>query len=218
MAEAIARRARIRSERLGALKRQIERRRHWRSIGADCDRFELRCKPKSWQRRYRFLVIRKRLKIQSKEPVQLDVFVPFSYGFEFKVIFTNKRLSPAKVLALHNGRSAQEGIFAELKSDNALAYVPTRTWSGNQISLLSALMAHHLARELQMRAQPPARCTTAKRSPLWVFASIATLRRHIIQRAGRLIRPQGQLTLSMSVNDAVKNDPLHFLDALSAAP
>ncbi len=185
--------------------------------GADCHSFELSWKPKSWQRRYRFLVFRKRVKLQHKEPVQLDLFVPYQYGYEFRAILTNKRLTPAKVLAFHNGRGAQEGIFAELKSDNALAYVPTRTWVGNQIYLLAALMAHNLARELQMRAQPPARNTTAKRAPLWAFASIATLRHHIIQRAGRLIRPQGQLTLSMSLNDAVKNDLLHFLDALGAA-
>jgi Transposase DDE domain group 1 len=204
-------------ERLSALKEHIEQRRHWRPIAADCASFELRWKPKSWQRRQRFLVIRKRVKLQSKEPVQLDLFAPFQYGHEFKVILTNKRLTPAKVLAFHNGRGAQEGIFAELKSDNALAYVPTRTWIGNQIYLIAALMAHNLARELQMRAQPPARSTTAKRSPLWPFASIATLRRQIIQRAGRLIRPQGQLILSMSANDAVKHELLYFLDILTDA-
>jgi Transposase DDE domain group 1 len=204
-------------ERLPGLKQQIEQRQRWQRASADCDSFELSWKPKSWQRRYRFLVFRKRVKLQHKEPVQLDLFVPYQYGYEFRAILTNKRLTPAKVLAFHNGRGAQEGIFAELKSDNALAYVPTRTWVGNQIYLLAALMAHNLARELQMRAQPPARNTTAKRAPLWAFASIATLRHHIIQRAGRLIRPQGQLTLSMSLNDAVKNDLLHFLDALGAA-
>ena len=204
-------------ERLPGLKQQIEQRQRWQRASADCDSFELSWKPKSWQRRYRFLVFRKRVKLQHKEPVQLDLFVPYQYGYEFRAILTNKRLTPAKVLAFHNGRGAQEGIFAELKSDNALAYVPTRTWVGNQIYLLAALMAHNLARELQMRAQPPARNTTAKRAPLWAFASIATLRHHIIQRAGLLIRPQGQLTLSMSLNDAVKNDLLHFLDALGAA-
>ena len=37
---------------------------------------------------------------------------------------------------------SQEGIFAELKTDNQLDYVPTRTWVGNQIYLLSVLLAH----------------------------------------------------------------------------
>lgn len=204
-------------ERLGALKQRVERRRHWRRIGAHCAAFELHWKPKSWPRRHRFVLIRQQVRRQSKEPVQLDLFVPFAYGYDFQAIVTNKRLRPARLLAFHNGRGVQEGIFAELKSDNALAYVPTNTWAGNRIYLITALMAHNLGRELQMRARPPARTTTAKRPALWPFASIATVRRQIIQRAGRLIRPQGRLTLSMSANEAVQNELLHLLDALSPA-
>lgn len=39
----------------------------------------------------------------------------------------------------------------------------------------------------------------------------------LIQRAGRLIHPQGRLTLSMSANPAVRDDILHYLDALDIA-
>jgi hypothetical protein len=137
-----------------------------------------------------------------------------SRGYEFKVILTNK---PARVLAFHNGLGSQEGLFAELKSDNQLDYVPTRTWGGNQIYLLSVLLAHNLGRELQMIAHPPSRTTLEKRPALWDFARLDTLRRHLIQRAGRLIRPQGQLTLSLSVNPAVRDELLHYLAALKAA-
>ncbi len=41
-------------------------------------------------------------------------------------------------------RDSQEGIFTKLKSDNQLDYVPTPTWAGNQIYLLSMLLAHNL--------------------------------------------------------------------------
>lgn len=41
--------------------------------------------------------------------------------------------------------------------------------------------------------------------------------RNLIQRAGRLIHPQGRLTLSMSANPAVRDDILHYLDALDIA-
>jgi len=37
-------------------------------------------------------------------------------GFEFKVIVTNKSLSPKKLLQFHNGRGTQKGILGELKS------------------------------------------------------------------------------------------------------
>ena len=103
-----------------------------------------------------------------------------------------------------------------MKSENALAYVPTRTWTGNQSYMLAALLAHNLTRELQMRTNAPCRKTTPKRASLWKFLNINTVRRQLVQRAGRLIRPQGKLVLSMSANAAVKNDMLHILQALKA--
>jgi hypothetical protein len=43
------------------------------------------------------------------------------------------------------------------------------------------------------------------------------VRRKLIQRAGRLTRPQGKLTLTMSANPAVESELLHYLDALKSA-
>ena len=204
-------------ERFADLKARIEARRIWWPGTAQWDYFEAKWKPKAWKTPHRFLFIRTRVKQQQKEPIQLDLFVPHAYGYEFKVILTNKPLGARKALVFHNGRGSQEGIFAELKSDNALGYIPTRTWVGNQIYLLSVLLAHNLGRELQMIAHPPSRATLEKRPALWVFERLDTFRRRILQRAGRLIRPQGQLTLSMSANTAVQEELLHYLDALQAA-
>ncbi len=204
-------------ERLVELKQRIESRRLWYWLNHECAYFQLHWKPKSWKFRHRFVFIRTTVKKQRKDPVQLDLFVPHQTGFEFKVILTNKRLSAKKVLAYHNGRGSQEGIFAELKTDNQLDYVPTRTWVGNQIYLLSTVLAHNLARELQMTARSPARNTSEKRPALWDFARMSTLRCRLIQRAGRLIRPQGYLTLSMSANTAVQNELLQIRSALERA-
>ncbi len=93
------------------------------------------------------------------------------------------------MVAFHNGRGAQEGIFAELKSQAQMGYIPVRTLCGNQAYLLAAILAHDLTRELQMQQQPPQRTTTEKRSPLWIFEQLDTLRRKILQRAGRLTAP-----------------------------
>jgi hypothetical protein len=90
---------------------------------------------------HRFLFIRTHVKQQHKNPIQLDLFVPHAYGYEFKVILTNKRLGATQDARLPQRPGRQEGIFAELKSDNALGYVPTRSWVGNQIYLLSVLLA-----------------------------------------------------------------------------
>ncbi|MGH8469238.1 MAG: transposase [Gammaproteobacteria bacterium] len=200
-------------KRFAELKACIEARRWWWPLGAGCAYFEAQWKPKAWNVPHRFVFIRTRVKQQSKDPVQLDLFT----RYECKVILSNKCLGARKVLAFHNGRGSQEGLFAELKSDNQLDYVPTRTWVGNQIYLLSVLLAHDLGRELQMIVHPPSRITLEKRPALWDFARLDTLRRRLIQRAGRLIRPHGQLTLSMSANQAVQEELLHCLAALKAA-
>jgi hypothetical protein len=152
--------------------------------------------------------------VQHKEPVQLDLFVPYEYGYDFKVVLTNKRLGAAKAVAYHNGQGSQESIFAELKSHNQLDYIPTRTWNGNRIYLLSTLFAHNLTRELQMITCAPVRITLEKRPALWKFQQLDTVRRRLIQRAGRLIRPQGKLTLSMSANKLQQDELLHYLKEL----
>lgn len=192
----------------------IEARRRWHRLDADSDYVETQWKPKSWPRKHRFVLVRRRSKIQHKEPVQLDLFVPYEYGYEFKVVLTNKTLTPANTVAFHNGRGSQEGVFAELKSQSQMDYVPIRTWRGNQVYLLSAVLAHNLTRELHMRVREPMRTTQPKRPALWHFEKLDTLRKRLVQRAGRLIRPKGKLTLSMSANGAVKKDLLHILEAL----
>jgi hypothetical protein len=52
----------------------------------------------------------------------LDLFITYEYGYTFKAVLTNKIQTAAKVVAFHNG-----SIFAELKSNNVLSYVLTRT-------------------------------------------------------------------------------------------
>lgn len=201
-------------ERLVALKEKVENRCHWVGMNSQCDYFEMDWKPKSWLRRHRFIAVRKSVKIQFKQPVQLDLFTPYEYGYEFKVIITNKIRAANNVVAYHNGRGSQEGLFSELKSHNQLDYIPTCTWNGNKVYLLATLFAHNLTRELQMVVNPPQRKTVAKRTSLWPFERLNNFRQRIIQRAGRLIRPNGKITLSMNANKAIENELLHYLNVM----
>lgn len=204
-------------ERFVELKGTIESRRWWQRLNEDLGYFELRWKPKAWGRRYRFLCIRTRSVIRDKEAVQLDLFAPQVYGYEFKVIVTNKKIRAREAIRFHNGRGSQEGIFAELKSQGQLDYVPTQHLAGNQVFLLSAILAHNLSRDLQMIAHERNRDTTPQRSPLWQFERLETLRLKLINRAGRLNQPQGRLTLTMSTNPAVQQELLHYRVKLEEA-
>jgi hypothetical protein len=204
-------------ERFAALKALIENRKRWRHLNGQCSFFEANWKPSSWDDRYRFVFVRNQNRQQYKGAVQLDLFIPYEYGYDFKVIVTNKHISAKKALSFHNGRGAQEGVFAELKSQTQMDYIPTRRKAGNQVYLLAAVLAHNLNREMQMLCYEQERNTTERRAPLWCFEQLGTLRRKLIQRAGRLTKPQGTLTLTMSANPAVKSELLHYLDALKQA-
>jgi hypothetical protein len=204
-------------ERFPELKGMIEQRNRWKTIDREWSYFETQWKPKSWESFYRFLFIRKRVKSQQKGPLQLHLFEPRDLHFDYKVIVTNKRESAKSVVLFHNGRGSQETVFGDAKTDAALDVLPCRCLGGNQIFTLCAMMAHNLSREIQMLASPCASRSLPKRPAQWAFEKLDGLRHRIIQRAGRLTRPAGELTLTMSANQAVQQDLLHFLDVLQDA-
>jgi len=204
-------------ERFAELKGMIEARQKWHDGGGDWDYFETDWKPKSWDRRYRFIFVRKTVKRQVKGPLQLDLFEPRDFDFEYKVILTNKKQAAQAVLHFHNGRGSQEATFGDAKQHAALAIIPTKHLAGNQIYTLCAMMAHNLAHELQMLAAPANKRATAKRAAAWTFEKLDTLRHRLFQRAGRLTRPQGELTLTMSANKTTRQNLLRFLDAIENA-
>ncbi len=201
-------------ERFAELKGLIEQRQRWRRLGEDTWYFEKSWKPQVWQQHFRFLFIRTLVAKQRKGPVQLDLFEPYEYGYDFKVVVTNKTVRARTVVAFHEGRGSQEGIFAELKTNCQLGHVPVRTLCGNQAYLLAGLFAHNLTRELQMHTTPPLRKTTVQRATLWVFEKLSTVRKTLIQRAGRLTIPQGLLTLTVAGNQMIKQRLLHTLAAI----
>ena len=204
-------------ERFTKLKRMIEQRKRWYWLNPEVDYFESEWKPNCWSQRFRFLFIRTRTKQQRKGLVQLDLFVPHEYGYEFKVVVTNKDLKAHAVVVYHEGRGSQEGIFAELKTDCHLDYIPSRRLISNQLYLLAGLFAHNLTRELQMVTSEPSRATTPKRTALWVFQKLHTLRLTVIQRAGRLTKPHGVLTLTINTNKTLKQRLLGLLSDLQTA-
>ena len=203
-------------ERFPKLKQQIESRRRWMHCDKGMSSFELQWKPDCWPQRHRFVVIRQEVAKQRKGPLQLDLFEPRDWKYEYKVIVTNKGLTAKRVTRYHEGRGAQEGILGELKTDVAMGHIPVRTRNGNQMYLLAGLMAHNLIRELQMRESPPQRGTTAKRAACWVFEKIRTLRQTVFHRAGKLTWPSRRLTLTINASEPIQERILSLRNA--AAP
>jgi len=65
-----------------------------------------------------------------------------------------------------------------------------------------------------MLALPAVPGALSKRPLAWASERLDTLEHRIIQRAGRLTKSQGELTLTMSANHAVHQDLLHFIDVV----
>ena len=164
-----------------------------------------------------FCFFRQKNKKPHKGPLQLHLFEPRDFIYDYKVIVTNKTESAKSVVLFHNGRGSQERIFGDAKNDAALDVLASKRLCGNQVYTLCSMMAHNLSREIQMLAAPPAPRAGSKRPAAWFFERLDTLRHRIIQRAGRLTRPQGELTLTMSANKATRKDLLNFLDVLQKA-
>lgn len=201
--------------RMGNLKEMIENCTKWKRVNKSLSVFDMIWKPRRWKRAYRFIFVRKKVQQQRKEPLQLDLFEPRDFNYDYKVIVTNKRNSAKSVIHYHDGRGSQEGIFANARQDTGLGIVPTFNLEGNQTYTLCSMMAHNLAHELQMLRQQRSIRSLPKRPSAWTFQTLGTLRHRIIQRAGRLTRPQGQLTLTMSANETVKRELLQFIDSIN---
>ena len=201
-------------ERLTQLKEMTESRKRWRKIDRQWSYFETSWKPKSWDSRYRFIFTRKKTKKIRKGPLQLHLFEPRDFDFDYKVIATNKSQLAKNVVLFHNGRGSQECVFGDAKNDAALDVIPSKRLAGNQLFTLCSMIAHNLSREVQMLAAPSASRARPKRPAAWRFEKLDTLRHRIIQRAGRFTRPQGEWTLTISANHSVRKDLLGFLDVL----
>lgn len=205
-------------ERFVELKKRIDARERWRKLDESWSYFESAWKPKIRKKAYGFLFIRQRCSIIREAPFLLDLFIRQEYGYEFKVIVTNKWTtnkwtSGRKILMYHNGGAAQEGVFGELKSQRQVDYIAVRRLLGNQLFMLAGILAHNLSRDLQMETRPPDRGTPEKRISLWIFQELRSLRHRLIERAGRFTTSQGKLTLALCCNESVKMRLLNFLEA-----
>jgi hypothetical protein len=68
-----------------------------------------------------------------------------------------------------------------------------------------------------MMTSAPSRRTTKKCTPLWAFEQLHTFRAGLLQRAGRLTRPHGRLTLTISAGHWIKDRILSLMENLQNA-
>ncbi len=152
---------------------------------------------------------------QRKGPLQLDLFEPVEENYEYRAIITNKTNMVAHVVKFHEGRGSQEKIFGEAKSQAQMDYIPAKRRAANEAFLLASILTHNPTREMQMRSAERSRKSSPQRAAEWIFEGLGTIRRKIIQRAGRLTRPQGRLTLTLGDNQAVEEEIAYYMMLVS---
>jgi hypothetical protein len=74
----------------------VEKHRKWPHLDKFCDFFDIRCKPKSWKYKGRFIAVRQATNFHRKAPVQLYLCTPSDYQWAYKVVITNKALTAKK--------------------------------------------------------------------------------------------------------------------------
>ena len=203
--------------RLTELKSMVENRQRWITINDDTSYFEKEWKPDAWDDNFRFIFVRTFNKIQYKESIQLNIFYPDEYVYAYKVIVTNKESSANNVIQFHNGRGSQEGIFAELKTQAQMDYIPFKKLLPNKFYMLSSVLAHNINNEMQMTVSKRVQSTTFKRAALWTFKRIDTIRKNIFIRAGRTTNPHGRPTLTISGNKYAADEFKFYFEALKEA-
>ena len=144
--------------------------------------------------------------------VQLDLFIPYEYGYDFKVIVTNKQSRP-RALAFTMDVVRRISLPNSSRRHRWTDVSPSK--AGNQVYIHGRL-AHNLSREMQMLcheqkgiAQKNVRhCGTSSNSAPAPQTDPA--RREPDQAAGK---PHPDY----SANRSLKSESLHYLDVLKRA-
>ena len=99
-----------------------------------------------------------------------------------------------------------EANIAELKGEFAFDVIPTRHYQGNSAHQQISLLAYNLVRNFQMDTnQVIERKSGCKRTHIFEFQSLKTIRFEIINAAGRILKTSKGKVLQITHNIAREN-------------
>ena len=139
---------------------------------------ELRYQPVQWPHTYRYVVKR-----ELRENQQQELY------FHYHVVVTNDEDSPtAQVLEWHLQHADMENLIKEHKSGFSLEKLPTQNFHANWAYLLIGQLAFNLMAWFKTLVLP---------TDYW-RATIKTIRHHVLNVAGKLVRTARQFFLVLS--------------------
>ena len=199
------------------LKSLIQQRRRWRKIDGAISYFAKNLELEPWGRTLRVVLYRKQVHHWARKNFQLDLFDPADGHFEYSAIVTNTGLKGRNLWGFMGGRGSHEKAYAELKNGFAFDCVPTRNYGANSAWQILSVLAFNLMKSFQVATTAPPRSRSRKRRTLYLFQTIQSLRYQWLNRAGRLIYPDGRPTLDVGTSPAVQRRFIQINERLSEA-
>ena len=182
------------------LREKIARQRYWARVDATVSGFAVRLKIPQWQRIQRVVVYRKRVFHETQRNFQLDLFNPDDGHYEYSAVATNLDLGVAALWHFMAGRGGHEKTLGELKQHLAFDAIPSRNRQTNDLWQQLSILTHNLVRSFQLCLGAPVRPRTRKRTFLFRFLSLQTLRFTLLDQPARIVRPAGRAELRFAVS------------------
>jgi hypothetical protein len=186
------------------LQEQIAHRRTWTRVDATVSGFAVDLPIPTWGRVQRVAVYRKRVFHETARNFQLDLFSPDDGHYEYSAVATNLPLGVAALWHFMAGRGAHEKTLGELKGQLAFDAIPSHNHQTNALWQQLAVLTHNLVRSFQLCLSAPVRARTRKRTFLFRFASLQTLRFLVIDQPARIVRPAGRAQLRFAVSPTTR--------------
>jgi len=199
------------------LKALIQQRRRWRKIDGSISYFAKIQDLEPWGQALRVVIYRKHVHHWARKNFQLDLFDPADGHFEYSALVTNTGFSGRTLWHFMAGRGTHEKAYGELKSGFAFDCVPTRNYGANSAWQILCVLAFNLMKSFQIAATAQPRSRSRKRRTLHLFQTIQSLRYQWLNRAGRLIYPDGRPTLDIGISPAVRRRFILINERLSEA-
>ena len=184
------------------LRGVIAKRDRWTRVDGRIDGFEtvLTLDRPGWPDALRVVVYRKRVFHPTHKNFQLDLFSPDDGTFEYSAVATNQNLGLPALWDFMAGRGAHEKTLAELKQHCAFDAIPSDDRHANTAWQLFSALTLNLVRSFQIQLGAPRRPRSRKRTFLYFFQSLRTLRFELIHQPARIVRPEGRPRLRYAVS------------------
>jgi hypothetical protein len=151
-------------------------------VNRDWEMADFQHHPHSWSRARRFVVARRFLSRDEKQPT---LFAAGRYAYRAWV--TNLSLTPLGVWHFYDARAAIEPRIGELLQDYALRKIPTRSFQANALFLEIIRLAYNLVNAFQRLCLQES----------WQSLTLSKLRYKLFLLPGEITRPQNRPILRL---------------------